>query len=426
MPPEPKRRRALITIIVILAAIAVLVLLLLKRCQRPEPAAPTSAVAATPVAPQNPSPPSEPAVVAPAASEPEEVLTPSTLTAPAEVSAGAAFSVSWTGPNNPRDFVTLARKGAEDGAFASYRDTSGGSTLQFTAPIETGEWEMRYVAGRSQTVLGRAPLTVTAIAATLDAPPDVPLGGKIAVRWTGPNNAGDYITLVPRDTPDGQYGNYTATSEGSPLMVLAPPVAGDAELRYMTGQGGNVIGRRPVRILQPEVTLSASATAVAGSTLAVTWTGPNNPGDYITAIDRDQPEGAYGNYTHTSTGSPLALLLPITPGEVELRYMSGQGNHVLSRRALTLLPVTASLSAPADAQVGSAISVAWTGPNYAGDYLTVVPTGAPDEAYGSYANASEGSPVNLTAPATAAECEIRYVTGQGRRIIGRRAIRITP
>ena len=70
----------------------------------------------------------------------------------------------------------------------------------------------------------------------------------MSITWTGPNNSGDYITVVAKGTPDGQYGAYTVTSEGSPLKVKAPKEAGDGEIRYMSGQGGKVLARVGIRI----------------------------------------------------------------------------------------------------------------------------------------------------------------------------------
>jgi Ca-activated chloride channel family protein len=82
----------------------------------------------------------------------------------------------------------------------------------------------------------------------LSAPAEAKVGAPISVTWTGPNYAGDYVTVVPIGTPDGQYRNYTYTKTGAPLNVKAPEAAGDCEIRYMTGQGDKVIARRPIRI----------------------------------------------------------------------------------------------------------------------------------------------------------------------------------
>jgi Ca-activated chloride channel family protein len=379
----------------------------------------------TPAAPATAAPTADSTPPAPA-DEPDEVLTAATLQAPERVTAGAAFSVAWTGPDNRGDYVTIVRSDAAANASGSYAETKTASSLELTAPIEAGPYELRYVTGRSRTILARAPIEVVPPEVTLDAPAEVGLGAQLSVAWTGPDNQGDYVTIVPKELPDGQYGNYAETNKGSPLTLTAPPEAGDAELRYMTGQGRKVLARRSIRVVMPEVSLSAPAEAVAGSTLEVTWTGPNHAGDYVTVVAAETPDGQYGNYTLTSNGSPLSLLLPIMTGAAELRYMTGQGNKVLARRGLAVVAAEVALTAPAEAAAGSSVSVTWTGPNNRGDYVTLVAKDTPDGQYGSYTLTSDGSPLNVAALKEAGDAELRYMTGQGNKVLARRAIRIVP
>ncbi len=74
-------------------------------------------------------------------------------------------------------------------------------------------------------------------------------GTPVSITWTGPNNPGDYVTVVVKGPPDGQYGAYTHTSSGSPLTVEAPKQAGEAEIRYVAGQGDKVLARIPIRVV---------------------------------------------------------------------------------------------------------------------------------------------------------------------------------
>jgi hypothetical protein len=416
--PQASRRNRIIAIVVAI----LLLLLLLVQCtrtkpvaERPpaEPSAPAATAAAHPSAPIS------------AAPETPEVLTPATLQAPAQVVAGVGFSVAWTGPDNEGDFVTVVRKDAANRDSGTYALTRAGSPLDLTAPIDAGEWELRYVATRSRTVLARLPLAVVPAGATLDAPAQVTLDTPVAVSWTGPNNVGDYITLVAKEEPDGRYGNYTLTSTGSPVTVTAPPKAGEGELRYMTGQGAKVLGRRPIRIVAPDVSLDAAADAVVGSAVPVKWTGPANPGDYLTVVAAGAKDGLYGNYTTVNKTSPLNVTMPMEPGEAELRYMTGRGAQVLARRAIRVIAAKVSLTAPATAAVDTPVSITWSGPNNASDYLTIVAKGTPDGQYGPYTQTSRGSPLMVNAPKVAGEAEIRYMSGQGAKVLGRRAITIT-
>jgi hypothetical protein len=415
--PQASRRNRIIAFVI---AIIVL-LLLLVRCKRlksvPEQPAQMPPVPAATAAAQ----PSAPTSTAP---ETPEVLTSAILQAPAQVVAGAVFPVTWTGPDNEGDFITIVRKEAANRDSGTYALTQVGSRLDLTAPIEAGEWELRYVATRSRTVLARVPLTVVPSGATMDAPAQVTLDTPVTVAWTGPNNVGDYITLVAKEEPDGKYGNYALTSAGSPVTVTAPPKAGEGELRYMTGQGAKVLGRRPILIVAPEVSLDAVAEAVVGSAVPVKWTGPANPGDYVTVVAAGAKDGLYGNYTTVSKTSPVNVTMPIEPGDAELRYMTGRGAQVLARRAIRVIAAEVSLTAPAAATVGTPVSVTWSGPNNVSDYLTIVAKGTPDGQYGPYTQTSRGSPLTVSAPKVAGEAEIRYMSGQGAKVLGRRAITI--
>src|SRR5690606_10288213 len=139
--------------------------------------------------------------------------------------------------------------------------------------------------------------------------------------WTGPANQGDYITVVKATTRDGQYGNYTTVNQGSPLEVTMLMDPGDAELRYMTGRGAQVLARRAIRIVAAEITLDAPADAQVGTPVSITWKGPNNQGDYLTIVPKGTPDGQFGHYTTTNRGSSLTVNAPKTAGEAEIRYM---------------------------------------------------------------------------------------------------------
>lgn len=421
MSASPARRAALIVALILLAFL----ILLLGRCNRPvlkEAApAPTTALAASPVAPERTEQVAKPEATTPS---PEEILTPANVNAPAEVKAGALFSVTWTGPNNAKDYITIVTPDAPESSYASYRETSEGAALELTAPIETGAFEVRYIAGTSKKILGRTPINVLPAGASLDAPAEIILGANFSVNWTGPDNKDDYITIVSEGTPDGKYANFTYTNKGSPLVLTALPTEGAAELRYMTGQGAKVLARRTVKIVLPEVNLNAPAQATAGAMVEVTWKGPDNAGDYITIVTPETRDGLYGNYTSTNAGSPLKLLVPIISGPAELRYMTGQGAKVLARRPLSVVAAAISIQVPPEAVVGAPVTVTWTGPNNGGDYLTIVPKTARDGHYGSYSNTTSGPSLTITAPKEPGEAEVRYMSGQGAKVLARQSILI--
>ena len=359
-----------------------------------------------------------------AAAPPPEVITPVTIKAPASVLAGAAFPVGWTGPDNAGDFITIVPKGTPDGDDGNLAYTRQGSPLQVTSLLDPGEAELRYVAGRSHTVLARAAIKVTAIDVTLTAAAEVTAGAPVAITWKGPNNEGDFITVVPKGTDDSGYALYVNTREGSPLAVAAPMEPGEAEIRYLSGQRGHVLARRPIKVLPAQISLAARDEVVAGGVVEITWKGPNNPNDYLTIVAATVPDGSRGAIAYTLHGSPLQVTAPSELGACEIRYISGQGDLVLARRAIKTVAAEVTLTAPAEVVAGASVAVAWTGPNNQNDYLTIVARETPDGAAGRFAWTASGSPAAVNAPDAPGTGEVRYVSGQGDKVLARRPIQI--
>jgi len=360
---------------------------------------------------------------APAA--PAEDLSAATVVVPPTVVAGAEFAVTWTGPNNSSDFVTIVPPGTPDRDYANFAYTRQGSPLNVTALLDAGPAEVRYVTGRSHTVLARAAIEIVPTEVSLQAVSEAIAGARIAVTWTGPSNAGDYVTIVPAGTEDGVYAQYAYTRDGNPLSIPTPPEVGAAEVRYMSGQGRRVLARRTLTLLAASVTLAAPETAVAGSAVTVEWTGPNNDRDYITIVEQGAPDGSYQDYSDTTRGPTLQIRAPMTPGPAEIRYMGGTSRAVLTRRPLTVVAATVTLSAPETAVAGSDVQIAWTGPNNNGDYITIVPKALPEGRYAGYQYTTAGSPLQVIAPMDAGPAEVRYVSGQGARTLARVDVMIT-
>lgn len=414
---DNSRRRNIILVVLLL--VIIVIILLLTQCRDKKPVTPAPDTGGAPAQPE-----ATTGGTTPAGTQPDELLSPAALTIPPQVGAGASFKVDWTGPNNRDDFVTIVHADAPADKHGDYRQVAEGPSLSLTAPIEPGAYEVRYVTGRSNTILGRAAITVTPTAATVDAPAEVVLGAQFSITWTGPGNKGDYITIVPQGAADDHYGDFAETSKGSPLTLTAPVTTGDAEVRYVAAQGRKVLARRSIRVTMAQVTLTAPEEIVAGAVIEVDWKGPNNTGDYITAVPKSMPDGQYGNYTNTATGSPLKVLAPIAPGDAELRYMTGQGNKVLARRAIKVIAAKVTLEAPAKTPAGTDVAVTWTGPNNRGDYITIVPKSMPDGQYAAYQNTTAGSPLKVKAPKQPGEAEIRYMSGQGAKVLARISITV--
>lgn len=353
-----------------------------------------------------------------------------TLEAVETITIGSTVEVAWTGPNNPGDFITIVAPTAAKSEYRDYATTDRGSPAQVRVPERAGTYEIRYVTGQENEILARRTVVALAVRVELIAQEQAPAGSRIPVKWTGaPNNQGDFITVVRPDADKGAYTNYFGPRDTDPdtATLILPPEPGLYEIRYVTAQTNEILARRPVIAAGTSATLDAAATAPAGARIKVSWTGPNNEGDFITVVPPDAPKGQYTNYFNPKGTNPDdgSLLLPTRAGTYEIRYVVGGSNETLAKRSITVAPVQATVEAPATAPAGARIRVKWTGPNNEGDFITVV---KPDEDRGAYTNyfgPKDTDPEDgmVTLPARPGEYEVRYVTGGEHRVLARARIR---
>jgi Ca-activated chloride channel family protein len=368
-----------------------------------------------------------PAVPKPAEPTPKPVAPPIpvTLKAPEKVDVGAAFSVAWTGPDASGDFITVVPKGAADDDDGNLAYTRRGTPLTMTAPVDPGEVEVRYISGSDHAVRARAAVKVLGVEVTLDAPAEAIAGSEVKVVWKGPANDGDYLAIMPASTGEEFEAKYCPVEKSRPALVIAPMQPGAAEVRYMSGQRGRVLGRRPITITAAKIELSAPEEVVAGSTVDVSWKGPNNANDYVTIVPKAAPDSTRGAFGFTGGVTKFPIAAPAEPGDCEIRYVSGQGGAVLGRRALRTVAAEATLTAPGEVMSGGSVSVTWKGPNNENDFITIVAASASAAERGEPVYTAGGSPAALRAPTEPGTMEIRYVGGADGRILARRPLNVS-
>ncbi len=262
-----------------------------------------------------------------------------TLEAPASVTAGAEISITWEGPDNPRDFITVVPAGTAEGQYDVYSYTSKGSPLTVRAPDEPGDYEIRYLMGSGgYRSLGSVPLAVTGTEAALEFPPTVAAGAGFDIRWQGPDNVQDFITIVPAGAPAREYDAYVYTARGNPVTLHAPEEAGDYEVRYLTGQTYATLAAAALTVTPVSATLDAPPSAPARAAVEVSWDGPGNPTDYVILLPAGSDNQAQGNYALVTRGKTLRIATPAEPGDYELRYVTAGKRLTLGKRPITIEP----------------------------------------------------------------------------------------
>jgi hypothetical protein len=257
----------------------------------------------------------------------------------------------------------------------------------------------------------------TAVAApSIKAPPTAQVGSQLSLEATGAGDGRDFVTVVPKGSPEGSYDQYVYIKPGTLLLQL-PATPGDYELRVCAAASPyKTLARQPLRIEGSAASVKAPANIKAGAQFDVTWSGPNNPRDYITI---GNAATRYMDYKYTREGSPVKITAPAQPGEYEVRYILGQGDTVIATQKVTVGAVSATVTVPAQVAAGAKLSVSWTGPANARDYITVVKADAAEQTWGRYQYVTAGNPVALIAPDAPGEYEARYLSGQGNVTFGR-------
>ena len=351
------------------------------------------------------------------------------LTLPATAVAGSTIEVGWVGPNAEGDYIGIGRAGSEGSdQWENWTRTSEGNPLRLVVPTEPGTYEVQYFLNQDRVSLTSARIEVTAVEATLTAPSTATAGSLIEIGWTGPNYDRDYIGIgrVGADG-SGAWENWTRTSEGNPLQLLVPVQPGEYTISYFLNQDRSVIASVPITVTEVSASITAPQSVIAGSTIEVGWTGPNNEGDYI-GIGRVGASGSdtWENWVYTNDGNPSSLVVPVTPGEYVISYFLRQDREIIASSPITVTAVEVSLTAPTSAVAGSTIEVGWTGPNYDSDFIGIGRVGATGgDRWENYSYTRDGNPAQLLVPTTPGEYVIEYFLNQDRTSIATVPISVT-
>ena len=264
---------------------------------------------------------------------------------------------------------------------------------------------------------------------TMTVPPSAMAGSTIAVVWTGPANSADYIDLVPRGFTEtsGEITYQYARDGLGRASLRVPTTPGDYDVRYVLDMGTSrtVKSAAPLAVTAASATLTGPAEASAAEPLAIAWTGPQGDGDYIDIVPAGHaPTSGEITYAYARDGTPAKMPAPGAAGMYAIRYVleGPTGRKVLTTATLKVTMPVATLKAPPVAGVGGTLQVTWVGPQRAGDYVDLVPSGhTPTSGELSYFYTASGATGTLTAPQKSGEYEIRYVmeAPQGRVVLSR-------
>ena len=366
------------------------------------------------------------------ASTPVEVIeAEQTVSAPASVTFGTEFTVTWGETVNPRDWITIVPVGAEEGDYLAFQRVQGDDSVEIRAPADPGLYEVRYVLDEGSKTLASTPVEVVEAEQTVSAPASVTFGTEFTVTWSETVNPRDWITIVPVGAEEGDYLAFQRVQGNDSVEIRAPADPGLYEVRYVLDEGSKTLASTPVEVVEAEQSVSAPGIVRAESTFEVSWSETVNPRDWVTIVPVGADEGDYLAFQRVQGNDIVELQAPAEPGLYEVRYVLDEGSKTLASSPVEVVAADAplddgaGLSVPASAAPGETISVSWTiAPEDADRRVTLAASDAPDFTWISAHPVGPETETDITLPAEPGQYEVRFLDLGRQEVLGRAIIAV--
>jgi len=203
--------------------------------------------------------------------------------------------------------------------------------------------------------------------AELFAPESAVKGTRLTVEVKAAEGLKGYEYLFPRGRDQHlEFAGVRPAATGGyqPVELRLPARVGDYTLKWITDDK-QVLGERPLTIVDAEVRLAAPESAIAGTLVRVGLNAPDGLDGalYLFATGKTQHlEFSRARAAPTGGYQPCELRLPAIPGSYTLKWLS-DSKEVLAEAPLAVVAAEIALEAPATAIAGTQIQVSLKAPD---------------------------------------------------------------
>ncbi len=269
---------------------------------------------------------------------------------------------------------------------------------------------------------------VEAPGVTIEVSPDRPLAGaEASIQYWGAMPGIDRVAVAVAGAPPGEFlvRSPAPGSRGEVILPL-PDSPNELEVQMTRDIGFGVhqlVGRVGFATERRRVSIEAPERSEIGTQMELGWSGDELPGDHMTIATEGSDVSESVVCVPAAGQEPIAFSAPAVAGEYIVRYLSRRG-RLLARTSLEVFEILATLEAPERAAPGEDISVPWTGPDAAHDFLSIAAHDEPGDQYRSFSPTTIGNPAILTAPIKLGDYEIRYVRATDGEVLARRPLAV--
>ena len=275
--------------------------------------------------------------------EPEPEAPEQTVSAPATVTFGTEFTVTWGETINPRDWITIVPVGADEGDYLAFQRVQGDDSVEIRAPADPGLYEVRYVLDEGSKTLASTPVEVVEAEQSVSAPGIVRAESTFEVSWSETVNPRDWVTIVPVGADEGDYLAFQRVQGNDSVELQAPADPGLYEVRYVLDEGSKTLASSPVEVVAADAPLddgaglSVPASAAPGETISVSWSiAPEDADRRVTLAASDAPDFTWISAHPVGPETETDITLPAEPGQYEVRFLDLGRQEVLGRAIIAV------------------------------------------------------------------------------------------
>jgi Ca-activated chloride channel family protein len=263
---------------------------------------------------------------------------------------------------------------------------------------------------------------------TLEVDPGSPLAGAEAhIQFWGAPAGKNLLALAAAEAPVGQYLlRYPITGSAGEITLPVPDSPNQLEVRFTHDIGSGIqqlLGRLEFSTSRRRVTIEVPERAEIQTSMTLGWDGGGLTGDHIIVEHQGEDVREDVLCIPAVSGGPVTVNAPDLAGDYAVHYRSRRGRS-LARASLEVFEILATLVGPTTAAPGEDISVAWTGPDEAQDFLSIAAHDEHDEQYRKFSPTTSGSPAVLTTPIRPGDYEIRYVRAEDGKVLARQPLTV--
>lgn len=175
-------------------------------------------------------------------------VSPVSLSTPETVPAGHEIEITWQGPANKRDYVSVAELGSKSNQYLQYKYVRANQPAELVMPDRPGDYEIRYVSGGENNIWAKQLITITKREEVLSVPDTAKAGSKFSFGWQNPGHGREYVAIYKEGADVKDYKTYAYTKGKTTASIKAPTEPGRYELRYISGQDKLVWARAVISL----------------------------------------------------------------------------------------------------------------------------------------------------------------------------------